>query len=70
MSAGTSSAAPVVPVLRHDGNTDLCGTWTGEEEDAAPVLIIGRQAPDAKIQRLAAKHGMDALALKNFARGC
>lgn len=68
MRPACSPVAPVVPALQHDGVTDRCGTWTGEEEDAVPLLIIGRNAPDDKIQRLASRHGMDALALRNFAR--
>lgn len=68
MSANQSPVLPVVPTLHHDGVSERCGTWTGEEWDAVPVLVIGRNAPDDKIQRLAARHGMDALALRNFAR--
>lgn len=68
MTANNSPAAPVVPTLHHDGITERCGTWTDEELEAVPVLVIGRNAPDDKIQRLAARHGMDALALRNFAR--
>lgn len=66
---GGRVACPVVATLHHDGDTDRCGTWTGEEDDAPPVLVIGRRATNEKIHSLAIRHGMDALALRNFARG-
>lgn len=51
-----------VPVLVHDGDSERCGTFT-PEDDSAPTLVVGRNAATEAIQRAAARHGVDPLAL-------
>ena len=61
------TCAPVVPVLRHAGSTDYCGTFI-PEDDSPPVLIIGARVNAERIEALARRHGLDVAMLLAFAR--
>lgn len=62
-----SPQSPAVPVLRHAGDAETCGTFT-PEDDSPPVLMIGSRASDERIAKLAARHGIDPRVLVMFAR--
>jgi hypothetical protein len=55
------------PTLHHAGHTDTCGTFY-PEDDSPPVVSIGSRAAEERIERLAARHGLDARALNLWAR--
>lgn len=68
MTAATRSpSCSLVPVLRHDGPTETCGTFT-PEDDSPLVLLIGSRASALRICDLAKRHSLDPRALLAFAQ--
>lgn len=54
-------------VLQHAGDTDVCGTFT-PEDDSPTYIVVGARASAARLRRLAAKHSLEPEALLMFAR--
>lgn len=59
---------PAVPLLRHDGQTVTCGTFTPVDESLPPVLVVGSLASEARLTRLALRHSLEPRALILLAR--
>lgn len=54
-------------VLQHVGDSDVCGTFTPEDDSPTYIVVGARASPD-RLHRLAAKHGLEPEALLMFAR--
>lgn len=68
-AVGIGSIAGEVParVLQHAGDTDVCGTFT-PEDDSPTCLVVGARASAERLRRLAARHHLEPESLLLFAR--
>lgn len=63
----SATRSPVVPVLRHAGDTTTCSTFT-PEDDSQPVVFVGSRASAEQIGSLCHRHGLDCELVQAFAR--
>lgn len=54
-------------VLQHAGDTDVCGTFS-PEDDSPTRIVVGARASTERLRRLAAKHRLEPESLLLFAR--
>lgn len=54
-------------ILQHAGDTDVCGTFT-PEDDSPTCIVVGACASAERLRRLAARHHLEPESLLIFAR--
>lgn len=54
-------------ILQHAGDTDVCGTFTPEDESPT-CIVVGARASAERLRRLAARHRLEPESLLLFAR--
>jgi hypothetical protein len=63
----SAAATPVVPIMRHDGESELCGTYV-PEDDSPPIIMVGAKASEQRIANLAQRHRIDVRMLLTVVR--